>query len=130
MHRAIPIRRHCCQRCRASIRLHQAQRSITPGQACVLYQGDLVVGGGAVQIHFHAVGAEHRDAAPLSMLIRMLDDGLATPAARRAPRPTAGKSLPVSVLDGLHDGESTQLMQGKQHHIDGNGENHRSILFL
>jgi len=30
----------------ASVRLHQAQRAITPGQACVFYDGDLVVGGG------------------------------------------------------------------------------------
>lgn len=30
----------------ARVRLHEAQRAITPGQACVFYQGDLVVGGG------------------------------------------------------------------------------------
>lgn len=31
---------------RAVIKLHTPQRAITPGQACVLYQEDLVVGGG------------------------------------------------------------------------------------
>jgi tRNA-uridine 2-sulfurtransferase len=31
---------------RATVRLHQPQRAVTPGQACVLYQDDLVVGGG------------------------------------------------------------------------------------
>jgi tRNA-specific 2-thiouridylase len=31
---------------RARVRLHDPQRAITPGQAAVLYQGDVVVGGG------------------------------------------------------------------------------------
>ena len=30
----------------AQVKLHIAQRAITPGQACVFYDGDLVVGGG------------------------------------------------------------------------------------
>ena len=30
----------------AQVKLHTPQRAITPGQACVFYDGDLVVGGG------------------------------------------------------------------------------------
>ncbi len=36
---------------RASVALHEAQRAITPGQACVFYDGDLVVGGGWITAH-------------------------------------------------------------------------------
>jgi tRNA-specific 2-thiouridylase len=35
----------------ASVTLHQPQRAITPGQACVFYDGDLVVGGGWITAH-------------------------------------------------------------------------------
>ena len=31
---------------RAQIRLHEAQRAVTPGQAAVIYDGDVVIGGG------------------------------------------------------------------------------------
>ncbi len=31
---------------RARVRLHEAQRAVTPGQAAVIYNGDVVVGGG------------------------------------------------------------------------------------
>ena len=33
----------------ARVKLHEAQRAITPGQACVFYQEDLVVGGGWIK---------------------------------------------------------------------------------
>jgi tRNA-specific 2-thiouridylase len=31
---------------RARIRLHEPQRAVTPGQAAVIYDGDVVLGGG------------------------------------------------------------------------------------
>ncbi len=33
----------------ARVKLHESQRAITPGQACVVYQDDLVVGGGWIR---------------------------------------------------------------------------------
>src|SRR5881397_3687851 len=36
-----PLENHC-----ARIRLHEPQRAVTPGQAAVIYEGDVVVGGG------------------------------------------------------------------------------------
>src|ERR1700736_3104799 len=37
----IPLEDH-----RARIRLHEPQRAVTPGQAAVIYDGDIVIGGG------------------------------------------------------------------------------------
>lgn len=33
----------------AKVRLHQTARAVTPGQACVLYDGDVVLGGGWIR---------------------------------------------------------------------------------
>ena len=33
----------------ARLKLHTPQRAVTPGQACVIYQDDLVVGGGWIK---------------------------------------------------------------------------------
>jgi len=33
----------------AQVRLHEAQRAVTPGQACVFYDGDTVLGGGWIR---------------------------------------------------------------------------------
>ena len=38
---ATPLDNHC-----ARIRLHEPQRAVTPGQAAVIYDGDVVLGGG------------------------------------------------------------------------------------
>ena len=36
-----PLENHC-----ARVRLHEPQRAVTPGQAAVIYKGDVVIGGG------------------------------------------------------------------------------------
>ncbi|MGH8101495.1 MAG: aminomethyltransferase beta-barrel domain-containing protein, partial [Chthoniobacterales bacterium] len=45
---------------RARIRLHEAQRAVTPGQAAVIYRGDVVLGGG--WICRHSAGPERTPA--------------------------------------------------------------------
>jgi tRNA-uridine 2-sulfurtransferase len=40
----------------ARVKLHTPQRAVTPGQACVFYQEDLVVGGGWIMVHPRASG--------------------------------------------------------------------------
>jgi tRNA-specific 2-thiouridylase len=47
-----PVENH-----RARIRLHEAQRAVTPGQAAVFYDGDVVIGGGWICRHAALVPA-------------------------------------------------------------------------
>jgi tRNA-specific 2-thiouridylase len=42
---------------RAAVRLHEPQKAVTPGQAAVFYEGDVVVGGGWICRHLALVGA-------------------------------------------------------------------------
>jgi tRNA-specific 2-thiouridylase len=52
---------------RAHIRLHQPQRAVTPGQAAVFYDGDVVLGGGWIcrTEPVRRTGALSRLAAPM-----------------------------------------------------------------
>jgi tRNA-uridine 2-sulfurtransferase len=56
------------ERAGATVRLHQPQRAVTPGQACVFYQDDLVVGGGWI--------ASRRDGGQINSRPRILSGGL------------------------------------------------------
>jgi len=53
---------------RARIRLHEPQKAVTPGQAAVFYQGDLVLGGGWICRNEAVRGSEtfSRQATPMS----------------------------------------------------------------
>jgi len=65
-----------------------------------------------VQIHFHAVGAEHKDAAPLAMLIRMLDDGLATPLHYRVCDQKGLAYHVAADLETFHDASLFEIEAG------------------
>jgi tRNA-specific 2-thiouridylase len=53
---------------RARIRLHEPQRAVTPGQAAVIYDGDIVLGGGWIcrSCHPERSAAESKDPAAIA----------------------------------------------------------------
>jgi tRNA-specific 2-thiouridylase len=53
---------------RAGIRLHEPQRAVTPGQAAVIYDGDIVLGGGWIcrSCHPERSAAESKDPAAIA----------------------------------------------------------------
>lgn len=56
-HAGAPATVHALPGARARVELHEPQRSVTPGQAAVLYDGDRVVGGGWICRQTAAVAA-------------------------------------------------------------------------
>lgn len=48
LHRPVPATISLLADGNVKVRLHQAQRAITPGQSCVFYDGDVVLGGGKI----------------------------------------------------------------------------------
>jgi tRNA-specific 2-thiouridylase len=52
---------------RARIRLHEAQRAVTPGQAAVIYDGDVVLGGGWICRACHPERSEPKSKEPVAL---------------------------------------------------------------
>jgi tRNA methyl transferase len=52
---------------RAHVRLHDPQRAVTPGQAAVIYDGDVVLGGGWIcrRTACHPEWSEAKSKAPV-----------------------------------------------------------------
>ena len=49
---------------RAHVRLHEPQRAVTPGQAAVIYDGDVVLGGGWIRRAYHSERSETESKDP------------------------------------------------------------------
>ncbi|MGE5214331.1 MAG: tRNA 2-thiouridine(34) synthase MnmA [Nitrospirota bacterium] len=52
---------------RAHIRLHDPQRAVTPGQAAVMYEGDVVLGGGWICRACHPERSEAKSKEPVAL---------------------------------------------------------------
>jgi tRNA-specific 2-thiouridylase len=48
LHKPVPATLYLLTDGNVEVKLHEAQRAITPGQSCVFYDGDIVLGGGKI----------------------------------------------------------------------------------